>query len=212
MENVTLKTVIGQLEELFQIFNKRFYNGEILTPVIAVNSDSSNSCYGWCTTWKAWQQEGTEGHYEINMCAEHLNRPFDEICVTLLHEMVHIWNLQLGIKDTSRGNTYHNAKFKTMAEDKGLSITRHAKYGWTISELSMEGQDFVDTITDMKFNLYRTPIAKSESTSKSKSSSRKYICPECGQSVRATKEIKLLCGECSDEDELVMMELEGDDE
>ena len=28
MENVTLKTVIGQLEELFQIFNKRFYNGE----------------------------------------------------------------------------------------------------------------------------------------------------------------------------------------
>ena len=53
-----------------------------------------------------------DGFYEINICAEHLARPFEQVAETLLHEMVHLYNLQIGVQDTSRGGTYHNKKYK----------------------------------------------------------------------------------------------------
>lgn len=210
----SLQSTIEQLEVIFKKANDRFFNGELQKPVIAVNHDSSNSCFGWLTTWKAWQKEGTEGYYEINMCAEHLRRPLEQLVGTLIHEMVHLWNLQMGVKDTSRGGTYHNKKFKIEAEQRGLHIEQHAKYGWTLTTLNEEGQAFVESLGENPFGLYRTPITKSESSSsKKKSSSRKYVCPQCQQSIRATKEVRLYCGECTTEDELVLMELEeGEDE
>lgn len=38
-----------------------------------------------------------DGFYEINICAEHLARPFEQVAETLLHEMVHLYNLQIGV-------------------------------------------------------------------------------------------------------------------
>ena len=212
MAQGSLQSVIGQLEEIFKVCNNRFFDGKVQQPIIAVNSDSSNSCYGWLTTWKAWQEEGTEGYYEINICAESLNRSVNDIIATMLHEMTHLWNLQNGVKDTSRGNSYHNKKFKVEAEQRGLSIEQHEKYGWTLTELNQEGLEFAEKFSNLVFSLYRTPMAVAESTTvKKKSSSRKYICPCCEQSIRATKEIKVLCGECSTEDNLVLMECEDEE-
>lgn len=75
---VSLKPVIEELESLFSTFNKAFFEGKLEKPVITVSPDSTKGAYGWCTGWKAWQN-GTEngGFYEINLCAEYLNRPFE---------------------------------------------------------------------------------------------------------------------------------------
>lgn len=108
----SLGTVISCLEELFQKFNDKFYAGKLEQPIITVSPDTTGGAYGWCTAWKAWKDDvessADEGYYEINLCAEHLNRPFEQICGTLLHEMVHLYNLYEGVQDTSRGGTYHN--------------------------------------------------------------------------------------------------------
>ena len=103
MEKASLKAVIEKLESLFSKFNEQFYEGKIQKPVIAVSPDTTKGAYGWCTSWKAWttaNDSEDDGYYEINMCAEHLNRSFSEICSTLLHEMVHFWNLQNDVQDT----------------------------------------------------------------------------------------------------------------
>lgn len=85
----SLKPVIDKLEKLFSKFNDRFYGGELQNPVITVSPDSTKGAYGWCTSWKAWKEAGNEdkdaGYYEINICAEHLTRTFEELCGTLLH-------------------------------------------------------------------------------------------------------------------------------
>lgn len=88
MNEVSLKPVIDELETLFSKFNKAFFEGKLEKPVITVSPDHTRGAYGWCTGWKAWQ-DGTKegGYYEINLCAEYLNRPFEETCGTLLHEM-----------------------------------------------------------------------------------------------------------------------------
>ena len=194
---VSLKPVIEELESLFSKFNTRIFAGKLEQPVITVSPDHTRGAYGWCTGWKAWQN-GTEngGFYEINLCAEYLNRPFEETCSTLIHEMVHLWNLQEGVQDTSRSGTYHNQKFKTAAEDTGaLTVEKGAKYGWHITKLSPDGEAFVKGLGKNGFSLVR-PKVPSLKGSSSKQSSRKYVCPCCGAIIRATKEVRVICADC----------------
>ena len=129
----TLKDIITSIEGLFDTFNARYYKNQLQRPVITISPDHTQGAFGWCTAWKAWKEkEDHDGYYEINLCAEYLNRPLEKICATLLNEMVHLWNLQNDIQDTSRGSMYHNKKFKEVAEQHGLLIDKHEKYGWTL--------------------------------------------------------------------------------
>lgn len=200
MSETSLKPVIDKLENLFSKFNEHFYGGELQTPIITVSPDTTKGAYGWCTSWKAWKQAGSEdkdaGYYEINICAEHLTRKFEELCGTLLHEMVHLWNLQNGVQDTSRGGTYHNKKFKEVAEQHGLIIEQHPKYGWTLTKLNEETKQFINSLGDTGFGIYRDSAAKIKTKKTSSQSSRKYVCPCCGLIIRATKEVRVQCMDC----------------
>ena len=190
----SLKDVIGTLENLFDKFNDDVYQGELEKPIISVSPDTTSGAYGWVTSWKAWDNYG-QGRYEINLCAEHLNRPFAEICETLLHEMVHLYNLQHEIKDTSRGGKYHNMKFKTEAEKRLLDVDKDSKYGFCRTSLNEDGVAYIENLDAINFPLYRITPTKASSGSR-KSSSRKYICPTCGLSIRATKDVNIMCGDC----------------
>lgn len=200
-KDISLVSVVTQLDNLFETFNNEFYNGELEKPIITVSPDTTSGAYGWATSWKAWQHDSVQdGLYELNICAEHLNRPFEDICETLLHEMVHLWNLQNNIKDTSRGGKYHNKKYKDSAEQHGLNVQQDSKYGWTITSLNEVAKEVVAKLNGDVFRMHRTKIVKV--ASKRKSSSRKYVCPMCGLSIRATKEVNIVCGDCQETMEL----------
>jgi len=193
---VSLKPVIDELENLFSNFNARFFDSKLEKPVITVSPDHTRGAYGWCTGWKAWQDGAKEGgYYEINLCAEYLNRPFEETCGTLLHEIIHLFNLFEGVQDTSRGGTYHNKKFKEAAEAHGLTVEKTAKYGYSKTALTPEAAEFVKTLGQDGFSLVRPKIPSLKGSSKS-SKSRKYVCPCCGAIIRATKEVRVICADC----------------
>lgn len=198
MSNASLKPVIAELETLFSKFNARFFENKLESPVITVSPDHTRGAYGWCTSWKAWQNGAKEGgFYEINLCAEYLNRPYEETCGTLLHEMVHLQNLQDGVQDTSRSGTYHNKKFKETAEAHGLIVEKGEKYGWHKTTLSPEALEFVQSLGKQGFTLVRPrPLGLKGSSKSGGSSSRKYVCPCCGTIIRATKEVHVICAEC----------------
>lgn len=196
----SLHEVLQQIESLFSKFNHTFYNDELQKPVITISPDSTGKALGWCTMWRAWktsEMKENEGFYEINICAEYLNRSLEEISATLLHEMVHLYCLQHDIKDTSRGTMYHNKKFKQVAEEHGLIIEKHEKYGWTKTSLNDIAKEMLSNMENIEFVIFRTKITKPEKASK-KSSSRKYVCPTCGVSVRATKEVRIMCQDCDE--------------
>jgi len=203
MANTSLKDTIQQLEDLFGIFNYKYFGGELSKPVITVSPDMTKGAYGWCTSYKAWKEAGhdTEGYYEINICAEYLSRDYTEVAGTMLHEMVHLYNLENGVKDTSRAGTYHNRKFKEAAEAHGLTVETSDKYGWSVTALTEEAKqevaDFMDSIGKTSFDLYREKVVE-EKKGGGKSSSRKYVCPCCGLIIRATKEVKVICWECNE--------------
>ena len=119
VDNPSLKPAIRIFENLFSKLNDQFFDGSLVPPVIVISPEGKASANGWCTSWKAWKsaagvgkehslvnQAGEdaedEGYYEISLSAEYLGNQTDEIIGTLLHEMVHLYNLQNGIKDTSR--------------------------------------------------------------------------------------------------------------
>lgn len=202
----SLSAIVGKLESLFSSFNDYFYNGRLQKPVIIISPNSRRvNLLGWCTSWKAWDKsnnrekyemdDGNNGYYEINICAEYLDRPFEEICGTLLHEMVHLYNAQVGIQDTCRSGLYHNKQFKRTAEKHGLVVSKSETYGFSATHLDNEAVRFVASMKDMDFQLYRKK-RQNASTAGQKSSTRKYICPRCGLIIRATREVHVLCMAC----------------
>lgn len=195
MEN-TLTNTIEKLESLFSKFNEHFFDNELQKPMITVSPDTRGA-YGWFTTWKAWQDNSdklSNGCYEINLCAEYIARPFFETCGTLLHEMVHLCDLQRGIKDVSRGSQYHNKRFKETAEQHGLLVEKTEKYGFSYTKLSESSKKWIEThcIDENQFNIYRDSPPKL----KSKQSTKKYVCPLCETIIRATRKVNVKCADC----------------
>lgn len=196
--NTNIETAISELHKVFHKLNDVLFNSALPEPAILIqNKGNKKNVLGWCSTQEIWVNKTTqERRYEINIVAEYLNRSVYEVVSTLLHEMVHLYNLVNGIKDVSRGNVYHNKKFKEAAESHGLIIEYNEKLGWSLSRLNDNTKSIVDSMDLNKeaFSLARMDF--SNLAAGGKSSTRKYVCPQCGAIIRTSKELKVICGEC----------------
>lgn len=205
----TMTELSTALQTLFNRMNAAFFDGQLERCVITVKEGSHKHAFGWITTAKGWQQ-GKEKRHEINIACDYLSRPVDQVAETLLHEMVHLYNMQEGIKDTSRSGIYHNTKFRDAALAHHLTCDQISGGGWTVTALDDFACDWLrDNCPVLSFRIYKQPEIR-KSGEKKPSSTRKYVCPECGQSVRATKEVHLFCADCSNPEEygcMVAMEL-----
>ena len=207
----TIKTsrVAGQLEKMFRALNNRFFGGE-LPEVGIISLKKTAGAYGHFTTGKVWRT-GEERRYEINISSASLNQECAFLAGVLVHEMVHEYCAEHGIKDTSNNGVYHNKNFRHIAETHGLEVEHHPKYGWTITSPGLELLDFVEEQGWQDFQMVESlnlldvlgtlpkggnSSAGAETRTKKPSSTRKYICPKCGNSCRATKVINLICGDC----------------
>ena len=213
-KKVNTKVVISELHRAFKLFNESLFNGALPEPAILVAPRGNKKLtLGWCTVAKVWKNEVTEEErYEINLCAEELNRGIYPVMATLLHEMVHLHNLVFEIKDTSRGGTYHNMKFKKVAEERGLIIEHGEKIGWSLTKLQGTTMDLIDraNFDEAVFSFGRREMLSDEDKKrrKKKSSVRKYVCPRCGCIIRASKQVKVICGDCYEKDNLLMYFIE----
>ena len=198
--------VAGYLNKIFDLLNEHYFQGELVRPTITIQS--TPKAYGHFSTRPDTWVSVTGNSFEINIGAGTIGRPIELVATTLLHEMTHYYCHIHGIKDVSRGTMYHNRRFKEAAEAHGLIAERHPKYGWTITSPSQELIDFAEehdlqkiSITRNEFQWLRIPGLtgngdKAIVKDSSKSNSRKYICPCCGNSVRASWHVNILCGDC----------------
>ncbi len=67
---------------------------------------------------------------EVLLAGEALHLKPEDVFEVLLHEAAHGINAARGIKDTSRGGRYHNARFKKTAVEVGLDVEQMDPYGF----------------------------------------------------------------------------------
>jgi len=205
-ETVKTSRTAGYLEKIFRALNTKYFNGELEEPIITIQS--TPRAYGHVTVAKAWQRGDTTRH-ELNIGAGTLNRDIVYVVCTLVHECVHLWDLQNGIQDCSRGGAYHNKRFKEAAEARDLKISYDPRIGWSITEPTDALCEFIleqgwENIQMNRMEYSYTPrgrgagdaAGKPTGTSNPNSHSIKYVCPCCRNSVRATKVVHIKCADC----------------
>lgn len=207
-------SVAEYLTNIYDLINADWFNGELKTPVITIQS--SPKTYGHVVLGDMWHIEN-EGYMELNISAGTLDRSIYNIVATIVHECVHIYCYMNNIKDTSNGNAYHNKNFKLQAESHGLHIQKHNTYGYTITSPSPTLIDWVDKHGFMDIRMARNDSgcgSDNDNTSglnggndldnqgddfgqrKRKSHIKKYRCMQCGVSVRASKTVNIGCLDC----------------
>ena len=207
-ETTKMSRAVGQLEKMYNTLNADLFGGELPTPIITVQSKPGT--YGHCSCAKVWRNKDTE-QYEMNIAAEALDVEIEEVLDTLIHEMVHLYCRENGIQEVSRGGKYHNGKFKALAEEKGLVCYKAGQYGWNtqgkgndrLTEYALEKGWSEIKISRGGYQRFIVPAGGTQSSTgqqtggeRRPSSTRKYQCPCCKNSVRATKAVNILCGAC----------------
>lgn len=209
-QTTKMSRAVSQLEHIYNALNTDFFQDELPIPIITVQSKPGT--YGHCTTSKVWQRKDG-GAYELNIAAEVLNYPIEETLDTMLHEMVHLYCRENGIKEVSRGGKYHNKRFKEEAERRGLVCVPCGQYGWNTTP----SDNLVEYALSKGWNeikigrgslppIIRTGASGTAQTGaettgggKRPSSTRKLQCPKCGCSVRATKTVRIMCMDCMEQ-------------
>lgn len=167
----------------------------INTDNLIVNIQTAKKAYG--SFAKRQRKEGEMHKDEIALNPEYFNDPM-ELLDTIIHELVHMYCDQNAIKETSRQGSYHNKKFKEIAEKFGLKCVQQ-KNGWNTTA---DGNTYLKYINNdlpypIKETMIRRPIENARRGSRNHSI--KYTCPICGTSCRATKKIRIICMECEEE-------------
>lgn len=212
--NIELMT--AELHKAFNIINKDFFEGKLPLPAITIQSSGKRSLsMGWCTTKEVWHdKEGSIKLYEINLSAEYINLSFVETMDTLMHEMVHLYNLVHNIQDVSRNGTYHNKKFLERALKSGFIYPYDKpdpKYGFSYVKLAPQTIAILNELPIKKevFCIARkkpheiAQIQYDENSSeikelKSTTNSFRWVCPSCDLIIRSSKpDIYVICGACN---------------
>ena len=145
----TINAVTQELHKAFDLFNERFFENKLPTPAITIQTSRHNKLsMGWCSVHPIWSdKKGETKRYEINISAEYIDQDFFETMDTLMHEMVHLYNLVHNIQDCSRNETYHNKHFKNRAIKSGFEYENDKpdpKYGWSFARLSQKTKDIIN--------------------------------------------------------------------
>lgn len=207
-EIIKTSRLAGQLEKLFRMMNTDFFGGQLEQPIITIQS--TPRAYGYYSVSPVWTVNGEEKKHEINIGAGTLDRDIEYTVATLLHEMCHMYNdTVLNVQDCSRQGTYHNKQFKATAESVGLIVTKSDRYGWAHTEPSLELLQWCidNDVQEIRLNRNEggvritggnnTGNATGQTPGKNPNShSIKYACPSCGNSVRATKKVNIICADC----------------
>lgn len=210
-DKLSISPIITALEAGFDWMNQKFYEGKLPRPVITLSEGCKARAMGWFTLGKPWHLKDSEvTAYELNVASDYLDRGFEHVVETLAHEMVHCYNCENGIKDCARSGSRHNKKFKESAEQHGMHWNEpktedeqadYKRVGYARVSLNEDVKDEVyKALSGLKdaLVLYRDKRKAKDRVANKKQGVIKYMCPCCGNSVRATKEVMIMCMECEE--------------
>lgn len=141
--------LLAQLYLAFDYFNTHLAPKPLDHPMLVIVPAGRRNALGWMSADR-WQMGGVKIH-EINLCSEHLHRPFEDLMETLIHEMVHQSNREEGISDCN-AQQRHNKKFQVRAESFGLKVEKMGRFGFaktSLDEKAIKAVEEVKKVLDL---------------------------------------------------------------
>lgn len=157
MSNTTGSTIISALEGLYAQAHAK--HPDLPRNLIFVTGSGRGTAKGmikyghWAEgRWSARaDSELPASVHELLISGECLAGGVETVLTTVLHEAAHALATSRGVKDTSRGNRYHNKKFVALAEELGMHYPHeapHGTIGWSAVELREDTAEAYD-LTDL---------------------------------------------------------------
>jgi len=144
---------------------------------------------------------GTDRLPEVFIGGEGLARGPVGVLGTLLHEAAHALADVRQVKDTSRQGRWHNARFKALAEEVGIEVTKDPRIGWSPTHVPEHTRAaYTDTLRDLDaaLGLHRARETPGDPTGKTKTPPP-CVC-ECGRRIRVAPSVldagPITCGVC----------------
>jgi predicted SprT family Zn-dependent metalloprotease len=190
----------------FDYFNEQLFDGEL--PPCMLNFSRKARMAGFFAPQR-WRNGGDHTH-EISLNPDVLDLPPIEIFQTLVHEMVHLWQQELG--RPSRGG-YHNNQWAWKMRSIGLMPSSTGKpggrpTGQKMADYVLPGGAF-EVAFMMMPDAYVLPWISGESrggkggddeaeaAEEPKSRNKiKYTCPKCKTNVWGRPELRIHCLAC----------------
>jgi hypothetical protein len=150
-----------------------------------------------------WTRDNGQGERlaEVFVGGEGLARGPADVLGTLLHEAAHGIAHVRGVKDTSRQGRWHNMRFKALAEEVGITVTKDPRLGWSPTTLPPNTRDtYTATLAELgrALQLHRSPEAV-RSGRKSNNNPVACVC-DCGRRIRVAATVlaagPIGCGLC----------------
>lgn len=189
-------------DQAYDYFNAELFGGKL--PLCLITLNRKSKAYGYFSPERFMSRaNGSERVDEIALNPDTFEvRTDEQILSTLVHEMVHLWQQNLG--DPPR-RFYHDKQWAAKMKEVGLQPTDTGLPGGKVTGQKVthyilkEGL-FAESAKKLlgegfKLNWQSTTPEEQEEKEKKKSKV-KYTCHLCGLNAWAKPKAKLMCGEC----------------
>jgi hypothetical protein len=190
----------GGLQSAFDHFNHALFDGAL--PDVFITYQRKAHSFGYFSPDRFSGRIGTFGKHELALNPDgFINQTDEQVCQTLVHEMVHVWQHAFG-KPSKRG--YHNKEWAAKMKSVGLQPSNTGmvggkETGQRMMDYIIPGGPFTGVYvklaaTGWKLNLQSAhrPGAKGGTNSKTK-----FTCPNCGSNAWGKPDTEITCTPCA---------------
>ncbi len=211
----------GQYQKLYDYYNHQLFGSELPECLLILSRKTARMCGHF--SHERWQDTDGKKTHEISLNPVYLATATDQdICQTIVHEMVHLWQFEYG-KPSRPG--YHNTQWANKMESVGLMPSHTGKpggkkTGQQMADYAIDGGVFMQAFETMPKDVL-LPFKSSEvvggklviggvvvgGSSDDKPEPEapkpknkvKYSCPRCGTNAWGKPDLALLCYTCVSE-------------
>lgn len=198
------KELYEKICEAYDFYNARLFDEEL--PQVLFTLQRKRNARGYFSPDR-FATRGDDHPADVHEIALNpdtfVDRTDKDILSTLVHEMVHLWQMEYGEKFPRRN--YHNREWADRMLGIGLIPSATGEEGGPETGTKMthyiEDGGLFDTITDeflesgFAFPIEAKRLAPRAAADRSKNKTA-YVCPGCGAKIWGKLGVKALCGDC----------------